>query len=433
MKARGPLDPRFVAEVRSRLLEKWNRGHRDLPWRRRRDAYAILVAEVMLQQTRVETVVPYYERFLRAFPNLRALARAPLPRVLAAWSGLGYYRRARMLREAARTILSRHGGRFPETYEEVRALPGVGRYTAGALLSIAFGKPFPVLDGNVARVLSRLLALRGDPRRNADRLWSVAASLVPPRAPGEFNQALMELGALLCAARAPRCPACPLRTGCAARQGGGVVARPAKSRERERPVRQEGAESVNTPPAPPFAPSRSSRFLASLRGSKAANASGQPAPRTVRAKPRGKRRPPAAVPVVDVAVAAIWRGDEYLVARRPLRPGTHLPGCWEFPGGKRRPGESARACLKREVAEELGVEIAVRPEFLRLSHRYEDRIVRLTAHRCRILSGVPRATGGQDEIRWVAVERLGALRFPPANRPILERLLAFRRSRSAGS
>ncbi|HET6202652.1 MAG TPA: A/G-specific adenine glycosylase [Planctomycetota bacterium] len=203
--------------MRARLLAHWRRGHRDLPWRRTRDPYAILVSEVMLQQTRVEAVVPYYERFLRPFPNVATLARAPLDRVLAAWSGLGYYRRARMLREAARRIVRDHGGAFPSDPEAVRSLPGVGPYTAGALLSIAFGKPFPVLDGNVARVLSRLLALRGDPRRNRRTLGEAATALVDPRAPGDFNQALMELGALVCTPRSPRCPACPLRTLCRTR------------------------------------------------------------------------------------------------------------------------------------------------------------------------------------------------------------------------
>ncbi len=215
MRPAAPLDARLVAFVRERLLARWRRGHRDLPWRRTRDPYAILVSEVMLQQTRVETVVPYYERFLRLFPTARALARAPIPKVLAAWSGLGYYRRARMLREAARRIVAEPGGRFPVDPETIRSLPGVGPYTAAALLSIAFGKPFAVLDGNVERVLTRLLALRGDPRRST--LEAAAAALVDPRAPGDFNQALMELGALVCTPRRPACPTCPLRAHCRAR------------------------------------------------------------------------------------------------------------------------------------------------------------------------------------------------------------------------
>ncbi|MCI0589058.1 MAG: A/G-specific adenine glycosylase [Planctomycetes bacterium] len=229
-------DARFGARVRGRLLAHWRRGHRDLPWRRTRDPYAILVSEVMLQQTRVETVVPYYERFLRLFPTARALARAPLPRALAAWSGLGYYRRARMLREAARRIVADHGGRFPDDPESIRSLPGVGPYTAGALLSIAFGKPFAVLDGNVARVLSRLLALRGDPRRNRRILEAAAAALVDPRSPGAFNQALMELGALVCTPRRPDCPRCPLRSLCRARALGIEAKIPPTRRERTRRV-----------------------------------------------------------------------------------------------------------------------------------------------------------------------------------------------------
>ncbi|MGH7149368.1 MAG: A/G-specific adenine glycosylase, partial [Planctomycetota bacterium] len=181
-------------------------------------------------------VVPYYERFLRLFPTARALASAPLPRVLAAWSGLGYYRRARMLREAARRIVSEHGGRFPRDPDSIRALPGVGPYTTGALLSIAFGRPFPVLDGNVIRVLSRLLALRGDPRKNRGTLEAAAAALVDPRAPGDFNQALMELGALVCTPRRPDCPRCPLRSLCRARALGLEAKIPPARPERTRRV-----------------------------------------------------------------------------------------------------------------------------------------------------------------------------------------------------
>jgi len=190
----------------------------------------------MLQQTTVRAVVPYYRRFLRRFPTLRALARAPLPRVLAAWSGLGYYRRARHLHAAARIIMKDHGGRFPNDPDQIRALPGVGRYTAGALLSIAFGRQEPVVDGNVARVLSRLFLLRGDGRGRAgqERLWDLARGLVlaAPADPGDLNQALMELGATLCSPVAPRCPLCPVTRRCAARAAGAQEAIPPPRRAR---------------------------------------------------------------------------------------------------------------------------------------------------------------------------------------------------------
>ena len=206
-----------------RLLAWYRRNRRDLPWRLERDPYRIWVSEVMLQQTTVAAVIPYYRRFLKSFPTVGALARAGEPRVLAAWSGLGYYRRARALHQAARLIVERHGGHFPRRPEEALALPGVGRYTAGAVLSIAYGLKEPVLDGNVTRVLSRLRLLRDDPRGGAaqKRLWGMARSLVEAsRSPGDLNQALMELGAIVCTPASPSCLVCPLAPGCLARDAG---------------------------------------------------------------------------------------------------------------------------------------------------------------------------------------------------------------------
>jgi len=204
------------------LLAWYRRHRRDLPWRRRPGPYRVWISEVMLQQTTVQAVLPYYARFMSAFPTLAALAGARLSDVLAAWSGLGYYRRARHLHAAARQIVRRHGGRFPRRLEEALALPGVGRYTAGAVLSIAYGERLPVVDGNVARVLSRLFLLRG-PRTAARgrELWAGADDLVNATdSPGDLNQALMELGATLCTPRSPSCPACPVRRRCLARAAG---------------------------------------------------------------------------------------------------------------------------------------------------------------------------------------------------------------------
>ncbi|MFB3920580.1 MAG: A/G-specific adenine glycosylase [Terriglobia bacterium] len=202
-----------------RLLLAWFRRHaRPLPWRGKASPYAVWVSEVMLQQTQVATVIPYYRRFLRAFPGVRKLAAAPLERVLELWSGLGYYRRARHLHQAAQALVERFEGRFPRDFEQARTLPGVGRYTASAVLSIAYNLPFPVLDGNVARVVARLLALRGNLHQPAFRhaVESHLASLISRRQPGNFNQALMELGQTICLPTAPHCDACPLRGCCRA-------------------------------------------------------------------------------------------------------------------------------------------------------------------------------------------------------------------------
>jgi A/G-specific adenine glycosylase len=237
--------PALRRALRERLVA-WYRVHRrDLPWRRTRDPYAIWVSEAMLQQTRVEAVEGYWQRFMRRFPTVADLAAASEEEVLAAWSGLGYYRRARSLHEAARAVVEVHGGRFPDTRDGLRSLPGVGPYTAGALLSIAFEAAEPLVDGNVERVFARLFELAGarGSRELAASCWRIAAALVPPAppkrtqvaseegasrpvvrssapTPGEWNQALMELGATVCTPRAPGCGVCPLALQCAARAAG---------------------------------------------------------------------------------------------------------------------------------------------------------------------------------------------------------------------
>jgi len=211
-----------AALLRRRLLSWYARAARPLPWRRDADPFRVWVAETMLQQTTITAVLPRYERFLRRFPDLRALARARESEVLRAWAGLGYYARARNLRAAARRIAARPDGDFPRDQDSWLALPGVGRYTAAAVSSIAFGRPHAVLDGNVTRVMCRLFAIRSDPRRPAAqrRLTAMAQGLLDPRRPGDWNQAVMELGEVVCTPQSPKCGTCPLRELCAARKMG---------------------------------------------------------------------------------------------------------------------------------------------------------------------------------------------------------------------
>jgi A/G-specific adenine glycosylase len=229
------MEPR---KIRAKLLAWYDRNGRDLPWRRTRDPYRIWVSEVMLQQTQVKTVLGRYAQFLGRFPTVRALARAREADVLHAWQGLGYYSRARRLHQAARSIESEHGGRLPGNRESLLRLPGMGAYSAGAVASIAFGERVPVVDGNVVRVLSRLFALGGDPGRAPlkGRLWETAAELVSPTRPGDFNQALMELGATVCTPRAPTCEKCPLSRDCLAHARGTVHRFP------ELPAREQTTE-----------------------------------------------------------------------------------------------------------------------------------------------------------------------------------------------
>ncbi|MBZ5501850.1 MAG: A/G-specific adenine glycosylase [Acidobacteriia bacterium] len=229
-----PSTPRARADFQRRLLGWYGTHRRALPWRASRDPYAIWVAEIMLQQTRIAAVLPYYHRFLKSFPTVAALARARESQVLRLWSGLGYYSRARNLHRAARQILTRHDEQFPRTLEAALALPGVGRYTAAAILSIAYDVPLAVLDGNVARVLARLGALRGDLR--APRRWrhltETAQRLLACEAPGDWNEALMELGETVCTPQTPRCAACPVARSCRARAAKLTNSIPAPRRKR---------------------------------------------------------------------------------------------------------------------------------------------------------------------------------------------------------
>ncbi|MBI1798645.1 MAG: A/G-specific adenine glycosylase [Candidatus Eisenbacteria bacterium] len=290
--------PARRAALHHALLAWYRRNARDLPWRRTRDAWAIWVSEVMLQQTRVETARPFYLRFIERYPTPASFSRAHEDDVLAAWAGLGYYRRARQLHEAARDVVREHGGRVPRDPESFGNLPGVGRYTQAAVLSIGFGTPLAVLDGNVARVLSRLFALKASVReaRGARALWALAESLIPARAPGDWNQALMELGAMVCTPRTPRCAACPLQKQCRAFALGRVAAYPPRAPRRE-------MERV--------------------------------------------RR----------AVALIERHGRVLMTRRR---GPLLDGLWEPPGVELKNGESARAKLAAALRR-LGVRAAFEP------------------------------------------------------------------------
>lgn len=225
----------MLRELRDALLRWYDRSARDLPWRRTRDPYAIWVSEVMLQQTRVETVIPYFERFMARFPTPAALAEADEDAVLAAFSGLGYYRRARLLHAGVRDVVARYGGQVPEDAEERRSLPGIGRYTAGAIGSIAFDRPEPLVDGNVARVMARVLGIDTPLGAAATekRLWAEAEKLVVGERPGDLNQALMELGATVCTPKSPRCEACPIEARCEARRTGRVETLPVPKTRRD--------------------------------------------------------------------------------------------------------------------------------------------------------------------------------------------------------
>lgn len=204
----------------SSILDWFAKNQRDLPWRRTQDPYKIWLSEIMLQQTQVATVIPYYERWIKEFPTPQAVVQAPEEKILKLWEGLGYYSRARNFQSACREVVEKYDGKIPDSLEEIQELPGIGRYTAGAILSIAYAKPVSLVDGNVARVLSRLFVVKKDPKKETETFWELAKSLVPRKQAGDFNQALMELGATICVPANPSCLICPVQNFCQAKKAG---------------------------------------------------------------------------------------------------------------------------------------------------------------------------------------------------------------------
>jgi A/G-specific adenine glycosylase len=345
------------------LLDWYDREAADLPWRRTRDPYLIWLSEIMLQQTQVETVIPYYERFLAAFPTVQKLAHASLDEILKCWEGLGYYSRARNLHRTAQIVTRQMDGEFPTTAEELQQLPGIGRYTAGAIASIAFAERAPVLDGNVIRVFARLTDLDTDVTQNAAkaRLWELAESWLPAERAGDYNQAIMELGRTVCKPRNPLCHSCPIRIFCASF---------AKGTQNERPV-------------------------------------------------KAKKAP---VPHYDVAAGIIWNdAGQLLIAQRPLDG--LLGGLWEFPGGKKEAGETLPECLKRELREELAIEVDVGDLFTVVNHGFTHFKITLHAFMCRYSSGVPQKIGVYDWA-WVNVDELRQYSFGKADRKVIAELHA---------
>jgi len=349
-------------EIARRLLNWYQTSQRRLPWRGHADPYAVWVSEIMLQQTRVETVIPYFERWMARFPTLADLARAGEQEVLQAWEGLGYYSRARNLHRAAQVVMEKHGGRLPSTRDELEKLPGVGRYTAGAIASIAFGRDEPALDGNIRRVFARLFDVTVPARSpEGDRmLWQLAAENLPPGRAGDFNQAVMDLGATICTPRMPACLVCPVEALCLARQRGVQEERPVLPRRRE-------------------------------------------------------------TPHYTVTAAVIQRDGQVLLARRPSEG--LLGGLWEFPGGKQEPEETLEACLEREIREELGVQIQVGAHLGIYQHAYTHFKVTLHAFRCRLVDQQEPQALEASELRWTPLEQLPEFPMGKIDRQIARRLL----------
>lgn len=345
----------------SDLLDWYQINKRDLPWRDCGDPYKTWLSEIMLQQTRVDQATPYYFRFLEKFPTVEKLAAAEIHDVLMVWEGLGYYSRARNLHKAAKQIAGEFNGKIPDTWNEISQLKGIGPYTAAAILSIAYNKKYAVVDGNVIRVLARYFGVEDDIRLSEvkNQIQKYADELIDEKNPGDFNQALMELGAVVCTPSKPKCESCPISQNCVAFQKTAFDKIPYKSPAKKRPHHHIGVGII-----------------------------------------RNKR-------------------DEVLIALRPEN--AMLGGLWEFPGGKKEPDESIKNTVKREIAEELGIEVNVDALFMKLDHAYSHFKITLHAYFCTWLSGDPKPHSSQ-EIRWVATDQLDQFPFPKANRSLINAL-----------
>ncbi len=352
-----PLVPQ---ELSRRLLAWYDREQRRLPWRGHPDAYAVWVSEIMLQQTRVETVIPYFERWLQRFPTIQSLANASQQEVLSLWEGLGYYSRARNLHKAAQVVAVDLGGQLPHERAELQKLPGIGAYTAGAIASIAFGRDEAALDGNIRRVLARVFAVRTPARSPAGEkeLWDLARRCLPPGRAGDYNQALMDLGSALCTPRSPQCLLCPLSEICAGRQLGLQETLPVLA-------------------------------------------------------PRPK------IPHLTVAAAVVRREGTVLIAQRAQTD--LLGGMWEFPGGTLEDGETLEQALLREIHEELNTVVLIERPFGTYNHAYTHFSVTLHAFLCRLTGPEPQAIEA-SQLRWVSPEALAGFPMGKIDRQIANRL-----------
>ena len=342
------------------LMNWFTLNQRPMPWRTFSSPYWVWISEAMLQQTQVATVIPYFYRFVDQFPDIETLAAADSQAVLKVWEGLGYYSRARNLHRAAALIVTDFGGGIPSDYDTLQQLPGFGPYIAAAVASIAFEVPVPVVDGNVLRVFSRYWGIPDDIRATKVRndVFDRLTPLVAMAQPSQFNQAIMELGALVCTPKNPHCTQCPLATDCVALTTHQVSEFPFKS-----------------------------------------------------------AKPP--VPHYTIGVGVIWKDGKILIGRR--RDDQMLGGLWEFPGGKREPGETFEQCLRRELVEELGIEVEVGALLEEITHEYPERCVRLQFFLCRWRAHEPRPLGC-PAFAWITREQLGEYSFPAADARLLGRL-----------
>ncbi|MBC8378960.1 MAG: A/G-specific adenine glycosylase [Planctomycetes bacterium] len=349
-----------ASKIQKPLLRWFRVNARVLPWRKDRTPYAVWVSEIMLQQTQVVTVIDYFNRFIKRFPTVEKLARAKQDTVLKLWEGLGYYSRGRNLHKGAKLIVADYNGQLPNTIEELQKIPGIGRYTAGAIASIAFNKPAPILDGNVIRVLCRVFRIKSNPKETAtkNKLWKLADELVHTKHPGDFNEAMMELGALVCTPSNPKCPLCPLNKDCEA-------------------FKHSEQESL------PF------------------------------------KQKQAPLPHYTIVVGIVYKDGKILIDKR--KQNALLGGLWEFPGGKKQKHETFKEAVIREVKEETGVAIEVGKRLCIVKHTYSHFKITLHAYLCEHKNGTAKPLGC-DAVKWVSLNELTKYAFPGANIKIIGQL-----------
>jgi A/G-specific adenine glycosylase len=352
----------MLTELSSSLLTWYQTEARVLPWRNHPDPYAVWISEIMLQQTRVETVIPYFERWMRTFPTIASLAAAPQQVVLKLWEGLGYYSRARNIHKTAVLLQQEWDGKLPTERAQLEKLPGIGKYTSAAIASMAFGKDEATLDGNIRRVLARVfnVEIPARSREGEALLWQLAEEHLPPGKAGDYNQAWMDIGATICLPKNPRCLLCPLQPFCQAFALGVQEERPVL------PVKQR-------------------------------------------------------TPHYTVTAAVIQRGQTVLLAQRPAKG--LLGGLWEFPGGKQEPGETLPQALRREIEEELACQIEVGAPFGIYRHAFTHFKITLHAFLCKLTSGEPYPVEA-SQIVWVTPGQLTDYPMGKVDRQIAEKLQA---------
>lgn len=354
-----------MESIQKIILNWYEENKRSLPWRINAEPYRVWISEIMLQQTRVDSVIPYYDRWMARFPDLQSLAASDEQTVLQLWEGLGYYSRARCILKTARIVMENYGGAFPDDPDILRKLPGIGPYSAGAIASIAFQKPVPALDGNIRRILCRFRDfVEPIAPDSMKKLWKMADEFLDKAHPGDFNQALMDFGSAVCLPSNPHCEECPIQKSCQAFQN-----------------------------------------------------------HTIEDRPLLKKKEP--VPHYIVTAAVIFRNEnqEVLIAQRPA---DHLLGSlWEFPGGKLEKGETLQQCLEREIREELNVKIEAGAAFGIYHHAYTHFKVTLHAFLCRMAASENPQPLCAQELRWVALESLKDYPMGKIDRKISEALMEF--------